>query len=60
MSDEAIALIARQLADALRVFARERRPEDQQQIRQLQTELCAMRRQELKAQTSECEEDSLS
>jgi hypothetical protein len=58
MSDDAMVRIARELADALRRYARERRTEDQQQVRQLQTELCAIRRQELEAQESAVKEES--
>jgi hypothetical protein len=46
--NDAVARIARDLADALRRYASERRSEDQQQVALLQTELCAARRQELK------------
>jgi hypothetical protein len=50
LSDDVMARLARDLADALRRYARERRSDDRQQIARLQTELCATRRQELKAQ----------
>jgi hypothetical protein len=56
MSDDAMARIARDLADALRDFAHDRRPEDRQQVALLQTALCRARRAELKVQTSAVEE----
>lgn len=43
-----MAAIARNLADALAHFARERRSEDQKEIARLHTELCNARRAELK------------
>jgi hypothetical protein len=39
--------LARSLADTLMRWARDRRPDDQKGIAQLQTELCALRRHEL-------------
>lgn len=43
----AMVRVARDLADALRDYARERRPEDKMRVAHLQTELCAVRRAEL-------------
>lgn len=40
MSDETMATLARQLAETLIIFARDRRVEDQKLIAQLHTELC--------------------
>jgi hypothetical protein len=45
--DDDFAMTARTLADVLIRYARDRRPEDQQGIAQLQTELCRLRREEL-------------
>ena len=42
-----MARVARELADALREFARDRRPEQKTAVATLQTELCAARRAEL-------------
>ena len=52
MSDDAemniaMARVARDLADALREYARERRPEQKLVVAELQTQLCATRRAEL-------------
>jgi hypothetical protein len=47
MPDDPMAQIARDLADALRRYAHDRRLEDQQEVRRLQTSLCAARRAEL-------------
>ena len=52
MSDDAemniaMARVARDLADALRAYARERRPEQKLVVAELQTQLCATRRLEL-------------
>jgi hypothetical protein len=48
--DDYFATTARTLADVLIRYARDRRPEDQKEIAQLQTELCKLRREELEAQ----------
>lgn len=48
--DDDFAMFARTLADVLMRYARDRRPEDQQGIAQLQTELCRLRREELEPQ----------
>jgi hypothetical protein len=53
MPDDLIGKIARDLADALRSYARERRSEDQQEVRRLLTSLCAARRAELAAPAAE-------
>jgi len=45
--DSAMARVARDLADALRDYARERRPEQKLVVAELQTQLCATRRYEL-------------
>jgi hypothetical protein len=46
--DEAVYLqLARDLADTLRAFARERRDDLKKEIARLQTELCRLRREEL-------------
>jgi hypothetical protein len=47
MSDDFMAGLARELADALRRYARERHPEDQQEVARLQTSLCTARRAKL-------------
>jgi hypothetical protein len=46
--DAVYAQLARDLADALRAFARERRDELKKEIARLQTELCTLRREELR------------
>ena len=43
----AMARVARDLADALRDYARDRRPEQKLVVAELQTQLCATRRLEL-------------
>ena len=43
----AMARVARDLADALRAYARDRRPEQKLVVAELQTQLCATRRAEL-------------
>jgi hypothetical protein len=48
MSDETMARCARDLADALRDYAHDRRAEDKTRVADLQTQLCATRRAELK------------
>jgi hypothetical protein len=45
--DIVYAQLARDLADTLRMFARERRDDLKKEIARLQTELCATRRLEL-------------
>ena len=55
IKDEILADIARRLADALRTYARERRPDDQKLIAQIQTELCQARREELEAEPAEAQ-----
>jgi len=45
--DARMAGLARELADALSRYARERRSDDQKEVARLQTELCAARRIEL-------------
>jgi hypothetical protein len=45
--DIVYAQLARDLADTLRLFARERRDDLKKEIARLQTELCATRRLEL-------------
>ena len=47
MSDASMAAIARNLSEALRAFARERREEDRKQIAALHFELCAEHRKEI-------------
>lgn len=47
-NDAVMAGIARDLADVLARYARERRSEDQKEIARLHTELCNARRAELK------------
>lgn len=42
------ASLARDLADVLMVYARERRDEDKKNIARLQSDLCRLRRQELR------------
>lgn len=46
-SSAAMLRVGRDLADALRAYARERRDEDRKYVLALQTELCALRRAEL-------------
>ena len=47
MLNDAMTRVARDLADALRDFARERRAEHKLRVAELQAELCATRRAEL-------------
>jgi hypothetical protein len=47
--DIVYARLARDLADTLRAYARERRDDLKKEIARLQTELCATRRLELEA-----------
>jgi hypothetical protein len=47
MSDASMAAIARNLSEALRAFARERREDDRKQIAVLHAELCAEHRNEI-------------
>jgi hypothetical protein len=44
---ESLANVARDLADALQHYARERHAEDRTRVAELQTQLCATRRVEL-------------
>jgi hypothetical protein len=46
MSDETIASIGRQLADAMVTRARTRLPDDQKKVLDLQTQLCAAVKEE--------------
>jgi hypothetical protein len=48
-ADDAMARVARDLADALRDYARERRDEHRLRVAELQTQLCATRRAEMAA-----------
>jgi hypothetical protein len=47
---------AQNLADALMVYGKSRSPEDFQKVARLQTDLCAMRRQELEPEKPDAAE----
>jgi len=47
MNDSDYAVLARDLADALMAYARDRRDDDKKRVAQLQTELCMFRRAEI-------------
>jgi hypothetical protein len=55
-STDAMLAIARDLADALINFARDRRPDDQKEIARLHTELCKARWTELQPSQEETKE----
>jgi hypothetical protein len=55
VDDKTMAATARNLADALKRHAKERKPETQKEVLQYQTELCAVRRQELDGERDEAE-----
>ena len=55
--DEQYASLARDLADILMVYARERRDDDKKHVAQLQTSLCKLRRAELR-QIEKVDEDT--
>ena len=47
MSDQQVAMVARDLAEALCTFAYERRDDDRKHVAQLQSELCRVVRAEV-------------
>ena len=48
-ADHRMAALARNLADALARYARERHPDDQREVARIHTEICAERRKEFNA-----------
>ena len=54
--EQRYAALARDLADVLMLWARNRHTDDQKEIGRLQSELCRLRRIELKAQEPSEEE----
>ncbi len=57
-TDEQYASLARDLADTLMLWARNRHTDDQKQIGALQTELCKLRRQEIRLENETLTEQS--
>jgi hypothetical protein len=58
VTDDKYASLARELADCLMKFARDRSSDDRKQIGAIQTELCKLRRSEIAEQDTPPDEKS--